>query len=150
MAHTVFLTRGIKHDVDFFINELAHRYVTFDRINSDTKKLEKGILQLRLSPIQLWDLSYPKEHRDVIHNTIFGGTMGEPIHSRHSKFLLPLRMAMKLKKLPEYDKTKGKLAMLPPQNIELIAVGVKDDLWIEPDGRQVKEKDKSEGAMEGI
>lgn len=150
MAHTVFLTRGIKHDVDFFINELAHRYVTFDRLNPETKKLEKGMLQLRLSPIQLWDLSYPIEHRDAIHNTIFGTGEGKPIHDRHKKFIWPVRKAMKLQKLPKYDKTKGKLAMLPPQNIEIIAVGVKDDYWIEPDGRHTKTKDKSENAQEGI
>jgi hypothetical protein len=71
MAHTVFLSRGEKHFMDRFIEELSTRYLK-TRMKDRDGQVKDMLMQLRLSPIQLWDLSYPKEFRDAIHNHIFG------------------------------------------------------------------------------
>lgn len=149
MAHTVFLTRGEYTFHENFIKELSTTYVPMNIYNKETKALQRKLLKLRLCPIMLWDLSYPKEHRDVIHNTIFSGTLGEGIHKRHRKFLWPLKKAMKLDDIKEYDKSK-RLMMNNPEHVEVIGIGVKDDYWIEPDDSHTDEKHKSDLAQEGI
>lgn len=141
MAHTVILTRGHLEYVEKFIKELSTRYMDYPNTNS--------LVQMRVCPIQLWDISYPEEYRDVIHTTLFGDNKGKPIHSSLSKYIYPMRKAMKLSKLPPY-KTDSWLPMRKPEHMEVIAIGVKDDDWIEPDGKVVKKKDKSEKAREGI
>lgn len=143
------MTRGILHDVKHFINELSSRYLPFPRYNKKTKKMETKYLQMRVCPIQLWDISYSKDQRDIVHNTIFAGGEGKPINSRIEKFMFGLRKLMGLKKLPKYKKEKV-MAMRPIQNVEVLGIGVKDDFWIEPDGRHVSEKEKSKEAYEGI
>ena len=149
MAHTVFLTRGEKHFVDRFISELSTRYLATKRRDPKDNKIKDALLQLRLSPIQLWDLSYPKEYRDVVHNHLFGETKGMPINKRCNKFIAILRKILGLKKVEDYEKTH-KLSMKDAEHIELIAVGVKDDYWIKSDGTTVSEKDKTDDCTEGI
>ncbi len=65
--HIDFITRGIKHDVDRFINELSCQYLPYmHKMNAKgelvDKPLEKGALQVRVCPLQLWDVSFPKEY----------------------------------------------------------------------------------------
>ena len=149
MAHTVIMTRGPIKYVNEFINDLNTRYLPFKKYNKKTKKMEDLWLQMRVCPVQLWDLSYPVEHRDAIHNTIFQGGNGNSIHKRHQNFLCPIRKAMKLDKIPNYDRSK-KLVMPEPQNIEMIGIGVKDDYFITEDDKHVSFKDKTPLSYEGI
>lgn len=143
------MTRGIVQEVDRFITDLSTRYLPFKKYNPETGKLENSWLQLRVSPIQLWDVSYPIEHRDVVHNTIFKGD-GEPINAHLKKFVWGARKAMGLQKLELPKEKLPNMPMWQPDHIEVIGIGVKDDYWIEPDGKHVKAKDKSDKAYEGI
>ena len=149
MAHTLILTRGELNNMNRFFGELASRYLPFKKYNHKTKKLDQMNLQVRVSPVRLYDVSYPKEYRDIVHNTIFQGNDGSPQVKGLGKFFAMLRKVLGFNKMAEYKKDK-KMAMFPPEHLEIIGIGVKDDYWIEPDGTHVLEKDKSNLAWEGI
>ena len=71
--HTYLLTRGIKHEVDQFITELQGKYLPFKwrDLNNKDNQLQDTMVQLGVRPIQLWELVYPEESRDVIMTTLF-------------------------------------------------------------------------------
>lgn len=77
--HFIFGTRGIKNDVDTLINELSTRYLPIKILNKEKNKLEDKLIQMRVCPVNLWDISYPREHRDVVLNTLLAGGKGIPI-----------------------------------------------------------------------
>ena len=147
--HLSFITRGHKEWVDKFINELSTRYLSFKWYNQEKKQLENRILQMRVCPVQLWDISFPKEHYDAVANTILRGTGDKSFINSHAKYIWGLRKIMKMKKIPEYKKEQW-LTMASHENINIIGIGVKDDYWITEDGRHVKEKDKTPLSWEGI
>lgn len=144
--HTIFAIRGIKEDVERFINELSTRYLPFKMYNFDKKKLEPKLLQLRVQPVQLYDVAFPSEYKDAVLNTIYGGTDGK---GRWGKYVAILRRIFRLDPMPEYKK-ESKLPMEPPQNCEIVGIGVKEDYWIREDGEHVSEKDKTPNSFEGI
>lgn len=146
--HNILMTRGHINNVERFINELSTRYMKFNFFNKDTQKSEERIIQMRVSPIQLWDISFPKEHREIVLNTIYQGGKGEPINPYLNKFVWGLRKSMGLRKMGDYDK-KAWLSMLPPENIEMINIGEKDDKWLNSKGETCEESDP-DAKMEGI
>jgi len=152
MTHLVLLTRGNLEHVEIFIKELHTRYLPMDIYNPVTKKMERRLQQMRVCPVQLWDISFPDEHKDAVLNTCLAGNSGAPVGTHSVKYKLgfaALQKALRLSPIPEYNK-KGKLAMRPPEHIELIGIGTKDDYWIEPDGSHVSKDKKSKLATEGI
>lgn len=150
--HLVLMTRGIKHEVDRFINELSTRYLPMKNMyDCATKKMHKDMnIQMRVSPIQLWDISFPEENLDAVLTTCLAGDKGKPIHGRNKKYIWALKKAMGLKDIPQNYKTDKILIMRPPQNIELLGVGIKDDYWFTPEGKKVDKKNKTDKDAEGI
>jgi len=149
--HLIFATRGIKHNVDEWINELSTRYMPAKIMNKETGKVEDMILQLRVCPVELWDVSFQEENKDSVLNTILQGRDGKMISDRSflNKYLPFIRKAMHLKPVPEYDKSR-KLAMRPPEAIDIFGIGIREDKWITEDGRFVNKKDKTDNSFEGI
>lgn len=147
--HLVLLTRGIKESVDRFIHDLETRFLPFNYYDKNLQKLVPTHLQMRVSPIQLWDISFPKQHRDIVLNTCLAGNNGTPNHNKFKKFQWMLQKAMGLKAIGDYNKN-NKLMMREPEHIELIGVGEKEDKWITEKGEQVDEKDKTPFSYEGI
>lgn len=143
------MIRGHKHWQDRFINELASRYMPFKRYDPATNTLKDYVLEMRLCPIQLYDATFPAEQFDIVANSIFCGANGDPNNPAFKKFIWAMRKAMGFKKMPEYKKDT-KLSMSPPEHQEIFAIGVKDDFWVEPDGKHVKKENKSPLAWEGI
>jgi len=116
--HIFFGTRGIKHEVEKFTNELSCQYLTY-------KHPKGNILQVRLSPIQLWDISFPMEHTDAMLTTLFGKGGGKTINNRHNKYAVVIRKIMGVQKIPKY---KTNLWLPPkPDHIEMIGIGIKED-----------------------
>lgn len=150
MAHTLIALRGHINDVDKFIRELRSQYVPFDQYDPKDKKMKKGMLNMRVCPIQLYDISYPKPMQDIVNNTLFNGGTGKPMRKAMSKYISLVRRFLGFKEIPKPKEGVGKLPIMPPQNIEMIGIGVKDDFYIEPDHSHVDEKSKSENATEGI
>ena len=81
---------------------------------------------MRVCPVQLWDLSFPKESKDVMLNTLFKGK-GQPMNSKYQKFISLLRMSMGLKKIPNYKTDKRLSVQSAIQHTEIIGIGIKED-----------------------
>ena len=135
--HIYFMTRGIKHEVDRFVEGLSNQYLPYDFIDPKDKKMKKGSLQVRLSPIQLWDVSFPEPHRDAMLTTLFGAgkkKKGIAINKRHNKWAALIRKILGVKKIPQDYKT-DKLLPTPPKHTEIVAIGMKDDYY--QDGQEM-------------
>lgn len=119
--HVYFITRGIKHSVDRFINELSAKYLPFKMQGKD------AMLQTSVRPIQLWEVVFPKEHKDIMLTTLFpDGEICQ--HKRHKKFLALIRRALgkDVKPIGEWDKTKGAMPLYRAHT-EFAAIGIKED-----------------------
>jgi len=154
--HFIFSTRGIKHDVDRLINELSTRYLPFKPYNPNTKQLQDMLIQMRVCPIQLWDISFPREHRDAVINTLLAGGKGIPIRDSRGwrlklldKSIKVMQKLLGLRPLGEY-KTDQTLPMKQPENVEVIAIGEKDDYFITEKGEHVDYEHKTPLSFEGI
>lgn len=159
--HFFFLSRGNYDKVRLLAEELKAKSLLYNRNdiekgeNNNWTKLAPYWINLRLQPIQLWDLSFPAEYLDIILTTLLGkdrktempfSLVGNKINVLPLKFL---RKALKLKPIGKY-KTDKKLIMMQVENIDIVPLGLKEDKWFEPDGRIVDMKDKSDLAYEGI
>ena len=129
--HIVIATRGIKHSVDRFINELSAKYLPYTMKKKKGKKYvnDEKILQVRVCPISLYDISFPEPHKDAMINTLFPDGDNGLIHSRNQKYLTALRFAMKMDKLPKKRNMKvGKMPLFM-ENIEVMGIGIKKDRY---------------------
>lgn len=127
--HVVILTRGIKHAVDRWINELSTKFLPFKWQSPTDKEPQDYALQLRVSPIQLYDISFPEPMKDLVLASVLGDSRGEPINKGIKKYVAVLRKMMGLKKIPDFE-TKDKMPCTPErQHIEIVGIGVKDDVF---------------------
>jgi hypothetical protein len=128
--HTYILTRGIKQHIDDWITRLQGLYLDFPIKKKGTFGAAKpGLhkLQVRVNPIQLWEICYPREQKDAMLTTLFGkDNAGKPMHSKHQMGIAMLRKMLKVDKIPEYNGSK----MFPtgqPLHTEVIGIGQKED-----------------------
>jgi hypothetical protein len=127
--HLAFMIRGHKHWQDRFINELASRYMPYRWFNPKTKLFENKVIEMRLCPIQLFDACFPEPCYDMVANTLFGEGKGKPMVPAMNKVIWAMQKGMKFKPLLDY-KQELMLPMEPPQHQEMIAIGVKEDYWV--------------------
>ncbi len=128
--HLAILTRGIKNDVDRWVEELSSRYLPFKWKSKEMKEHQEKFLQVRVSPIQLWDISFPAEHKQLMLNTIFGENKGKPMSTKLNKFIWWLRKLMGFTKT-EWELTDSRIVMYPGEHTEKILIGEKPDEWHE-------------------
>ena len=124
--HLYFISRGIKHDVDRFINELSSVYLPFKHQAEGDKEIKSYMLQTSVRPIQIWEVAYPKEHHEMMCRTIFGETTMRTQYKGMNKYLYWLRKVLKIDKITDY-KPQGDKLPLYNQNIDKIAIGTKQD-----------------------
>lgn len=127
--HLFFLTRGIKHDQDRFIEGLSNMYMPMklkDNNGKETTKVVQGILQ----PIQLFSYVFPEENLDQVLRTIkpdnsigVASSEGSP---KRKWCLAGLRKFMGLKKIPKWEE-EGNTYPLYRQNIKVTGIGIKKD-----------------------
>ena len=129
--HAYMILRGIKHDVDRFIQELSAQYLP-TLVSSHRRpggveggKPVEANVQVALRPIQIYELVYPKEHRDVVLNTVFGEEEGKTQHKRHNKYINMIRKILGIDKPTTYKKDR-KIAVYG-DNVEKVFIGEKDD-----------------------
>ena len=121
------MTRGIKHDVDRFINELSAKYLPFKYQSTTDKKLKDYMLQVSVRPVQLWEIAVPKEHQDIMLRTLF---KTQPIRKEYGwmkKYIWAFRKALGLKPIPKYP--AGEVLPVFDANVDKIAIGIKDDYY---------------------
>ena len=116
------MTRGILQSVDKFITELSSQYLPFKMKGQDVS------IQVRVCPVQLWDVSFPKEHEEAMKNHIFPNGDVTSMTPKVNRFVGLIRKAMGLKKLENFEPNPLKnLGIMKPQNIDLFAIGMKED-----------------------
>jgi len=135
-----FITRGVKHQSDLFITQLQGKYLKTKQKLAGDKEPKDYMVQVGVRPVQLWEVAFPKEHKDLMLTTLFGrgtcdilGNDGKkPCEHKWLKKLVGLlRVTLGLKKFPEYDKKE--FLPLSKDNVQVIGIGVKDD-YTTPDG----------------
>lgn len=123
--HFVFLTRGVKREVDQFISTLNAQYFPWKRTNLKTGKEEEALVQAAVRPLQLWEVIIPEEHKDLLLTSLEIDEKGK-VHPLQAKGMtLALRKAMGLKPI-RYTKTPQK-RIIPREAVALYPIGLKKD-----------------------
>src|SRR3990167_10112980 len=121
--HFVFATRGHIDHVERFIRELRSQYLDFNIYDKAKNALVPIINQIRVQPVQLWDITFPEPMRDSVLNTILGGTNGEPVRAREKPAIWAAQKMIGLKPIPkDYDRTR-RLRMPSPDFMDVFAIG---------------------------
>ena len=126
--HLDIMTRGPKWYVDNIITQLQGVYLPWEIKKDGTAGLKKGNyqVQMRVCPVQLWDLSFPEQHLHVVINSLLQNK-GKPMNSKYQKFVSMLRLGMGLKKIPKFKPTKLLPMSAVVQHTEMIGIGIKPD-----------------------
>lgn len=139
--HLDFFAEGYDRDLDFFEKWISTRILSMKVKNPDgTERTEYPPLTLR--PRRAYTLVFPKEYLDVIQNTLkFENCNISLVDGKGTKILKTplkiLRKLLRLKPLPEPDKSKGFLPMPRDliKSIRLLGLGIREDIdIIYPDG----------------
>ena len=118
MAHIIFGTRGIKHIVDQFIENLQWKYYPLCDAEGKPVIAENGqpqLIQGALREFRLFEYIVPKESVGVAMNTIWPDLAvrtdiknpHDALSKKYKVTLWPIQKALGAKKLPDFDKTKG-------------------------------------------
>ena len=146
--HAYIAIRGAKMWQDQFITELQGKYLPFKYPNKDNV-LEDAALQLRVPPIQLLEIGFPEEQKDLVLSTILDNKKGVPNNSKYLTSLFNwVRKFIGLDPIPDF-----KLVPMMPickQNLEIIGVGVKKDYWQDCKTGIRYDKKENENCFEGI
>jgi len=119
--HLYITTRGIKHDVDRFINDLQAQYMPWKRHDAEWK------LQLSVRPIQLWELVVPEDTMPILINTFWPDGAHTKMRKEIALQMKALQIAIGAKKIPKFDVNDKRAMMLYKQNVAIYPIGVRHD-----------------------
>jgi len=135
-------------EADQFITELQGKYLPFMYRDEGDDKLVLHNVQVAVRPIQLWEVAFPEEHKDLVLTTILGKDKGIGQHRKHDKIRWAIRKALGVQDIPDYK--TDKIMPLRRAGVETIGIGVKEDYWINKDGKHVTKEEKDDQAYEGL
>lgn len=128
--HLYILPRGIKHDYDRFLNELACTYLPF-RFTDKDGNIQPCMVQVSVRPIPpFYEVVFPEECIDIVLNTLLQGQVYGDGFKPFKKYAWIFRKMFKLKSIPEYKKDKQ--FPLYHANVECSGIGIKYDYWVNP------------------
>ena len=116
-------TRGPIPDVEEFISELRGKYLPFKAKFKEDKDKKNYMLQVLVRPIQLWEVAFPKEHKDVMLNTLFVNCPEN--RPQYKRWINIIRKLLKIKPIPEYDKSFK--IPITTKNMDVVGIGIKED-----------------------
>lgn len=159
--HLYLLTRGIINQVELFITHLRGKFLKI-KLWENGKLVEK-MLPIAVRPIQLWEVIFPEEHRELVCHSILGPAKGNGTykpkkmfglyggkttqHKKHEKFLWALRKGLGIEAIAPYE-SKEWLPM-STEDVEIIGLGTKKDYWIDKDGKK-HNHNKDNQCQEGL
>lgn len=136
--HLRFIAEGWDKDLDYMEKWVGQMILPMEVINKEGKKEVIGC-PCYLRPFRMYDLIFPREQKDVILNTLnpvtavsFVDGVGGKGSYKFGTQIEILRRAMKLKKIPKADKSKG-VVPLPEglfKNLRIVGLGLKEDIDI--------------------
>ena len=116
--HLYIITRGIKWATERFKNELGAKYLPFKYKGKDVA------VQTAVRPIELLEVVFPKEHKDIMLNSVLLPSR-EVKHKKHKKWVTAIRKVLGVQKIPEYSREQA--FPIFKEHIDITAIGVKDD-----------------------
>lgn len=126
MAHIVFATRGVKHEVDLFVATMQGQYFPWKRKNLKTGEDETSWVQGALRPMQLWEYIVPDDAVDLVLTSLDIDENGK-VHPFAASFNAKmLRKTMGLEPV-KYKKTPTR-RVIPRQGVALYPIGLKKDV----------------------
>ena len=112
--HLYFLTRGIKKNVDNFINDMSAQYFP-------TGLPGNMWVQLSMRPIQLWECVMPEAN---LHDVL--ATLKPNDEQEHRKIIEKFRFLLGAKKVPELN-PKANPRMVFKNDVAIYPIGIKED-----------------------
>lgn len=125
--HLILATRGVKQWIDEFITELQGIYLPWHAKIKGQDKTD-WCVQVGVQPIQLWSITFPEEHKDLILTTILGGegtNKGKCNTPRLRKYFDIIRKFIGLEPIPDYS--TAKFLPIQKEHMEVIGIGIKKD-----------------------
>jgi len=119
--HLYAITRGIKNDVDRFITLLQGAFLPYDKAK---------VVQVAVRPVQLWEIVFPEEHKDIMLTTVLGGDAsmkGITNQPKHRKWVAMIRKVLGVQKIPKYKTDRQLPCAGAKLNMEVVGVGIKED-----------------------
>lgn len=128
----VFAVRGEISSLNKFITTLQGKFLPFNiKLNEKGEPDENGKehkmnFQLGVKPYQIYGVSFPKEHKDKVLASIFGGgATHKEDYNRFDKWIAIMRKFLGLKPIGKF-KTDEKL-LIVNENLDFIGLGIKED-----------------------
>ena len=130
-----FLTRGKYEEVETFIDWLRHSFLPLKMTKPDGSVVNP-MMECIVRPIQLWEFVYPREHHDMVVNSLRlyseGSPFFHPTPDKTSYNINPKLWAIrKLLSAKPFEKPTTADKMLLPyerfQNINILGIGYKED-----------------------
>ncbi len=125
--HMYLASRGQKDKVDNFINDLQAINLHY---GSPNEKGHRMIVQLGVHPIELWELTFPKEHFETILNTIAPGFDNTKVRQREMKILQKFRGLVSGSVIPRVNLTGKKRIIVRNAAVSVYPFATKEDaVW---------------------
>ena len=115
------MTRGIKDEVDMFINDLSAQYFPYE---ANGKKI---FVQLAMRPMQLWEVVFPKPCFPEVLKTVTLPTTKFDPKQYNWKQLYALRKLLNAKKIPAMDLSETGFRIVRRGCVATYPIGTKDD-----------------------
>lgn len=147
--HLYIATRGIKNFSDQFITELQGKYLPFKSFD-ENRNLINSQVQVAVRPIQLYEIVFPEEHKDIMLTTILGENGGKTQHKKHFKWVALIRKVLGIKDIGSYNTDRA--MPISKFHTEIVGIGIKEDYYITKDEKHIynpPENIKKE-CMEGL
>ena len=119
-----FITRGKDNAIKEWIKHLSAKWFPYQYNN------QNGLLEGILRPVQLWEFGFPKEHKDLVFNTLFDGQPGAGTHQSDWKGNLGLKAickALNAQPLGEWNLSAGKMVMPSRAGMSVMGIGYRKD-----------------------
>ena len=127
--HLLIGTRGNKESVELFIKELSSKYMPLSFTNKKNGKVVQVAQPIHVRPLQLWEIIFPKEQRDVVLTTLFPNKVTcsdyKPFRTLR-KLFFKLMPFCHLKKIPKDWNTKNKF-YVEHKDVGIMGICMKDD-----------------------
>jgi len=146
--HIVFGTRGVQHVVDMWHTQMQGCWLPWTRRNLNVclcgrtikehesedcpckdfqPRAETQNIQVALRPVQFWEVVFPKEHLNIMLNTLGVKPKGISEPAGLNKYAFLLRKGMGLKPVPDVIPATDKFPV-PIQHMHIFPIGIKEDI----------------------
>lgn len=139
--------RGQEKEIKKFTESLLRHQLktSVDGDYTPDNKVGDYYVQIGITPLQFYSISFPKEYQDIILNTIFKGNSAdlfvqEPKKNKTkklfvNKFFWLIRKLLHLKEIPDDYSKQQKLTAIYNENLQIVGIGLKED-FIRPNGTE--------------